>query len=149
MKNKPGTIKFGELTDHTGYHIRRAHSAFMRLFAKVGKRFNLRSQQSSILILARENPGISPAAVSQAIGIERSLMARLLADLSERGFISSKSSEQDGRQKGLYITASGKKYINKVLNSFRANLEPELTQKLTENEKKTLIRLLKKIYLPG
>lgn len=144
---KPDTdIKYGELTDHTGYHIRRAHSTFMRLFTSAGKGFALRSQQSSILVLTRENPGIGPATIADAIGIERSLMARLLTDLIERGFIETHASEQDGRQKGLYITTKGKSFIRKVMDTFWNTIEPSLTGHLTVAEKRTLIRLLKRLY---
>lgn len=146
MKKTNDPIEFGELADHTGYHIRRAHSMFMRLFANVGKGFTIRSQQSSILVLTRENPGISPAAIASAIGIERSLMARLLSELQEQGFIKTLENTEDGRQKALFITPSGRKFIRKVMDTFWTTIEPELTQNLSESEKRTLIRLLSKIY---
>jgi DNA-binding MarR family transcriptional regulator len=139
-------IAFGELTNHTGYHIRRAHSTFMRLFTACGREHLLKSQQSSILVLTRENPGISPAAIADAIEIERSLMAKLLTDLIERGFVETRSTPVDGRQKGLYITAKGKKFIQAVMDKFWRTLEPALTGSLSENERRTLIRLLTKIY---
>jgi DNA-binding MarR family transcriptional regulator len=147
MTSKKQNVEFGELLNHTGYHIRRAHTTFMRQFSTFGKEFLLKSQQSSILVLTRENPGITPAAVADAIEIERSLMAKLLNDLNERGFIETKTSTSDGRQKGLYITAKGKIFIRKVMDSFWGNLEPKLTKNLSENERLVLIKLLKKIYL--
>lgn len=141
-------IKFGELTNHTGYHIRRTYSTFQRLFAAYGREYLVKSQQSSILVLTRENPGITPAAIADAIEIERSLMARLLTDLSERGFIETRTLADDGRKKGLYITPRGRKFIRKVMDTFWLDLEAALTKNLTQSERRTLIRLLKKIYTP-
>lgn len=146
MTKSASSINFGELSDHTGYHIRRAHSSFMRLFASAGRNFQLRSQQASILVLTRENPGIGPATIADAIGIERSLMARLLTDLIERGFITTRASTTDGRQKGLFITPSGKKFIRNVMDTFWEEIEPSLTSNLSANEKKTLIDLLARLY---
>jgi DNA-binding MarR family transcriptional regulator len=146
MSETDKPVNYGELTNHTGYHIRRAHSVFTRLFSSTGKNFNLRSQQTSILVLTRENPGISPAAIADAIEIERSLMARLLTDLIDRGYITTRPSPEDGRQKGLYITTSGKKFIRRVMDTFYKKLEPALTGNLTPKEKQTLIKLLAKIY---
>lgn len=146
MTKQNSTINFGELLNHTGYHIRRAHSTFMRLFSSCGKQYLLKSQQSSILVLTRENPGITPAAIADAIEIERSLMTRLLADLKQQGLIEIRASTVDGRQKGLFTTTKGLNFIRKVMDSFWTELEPKLTQNLSENEKKTLIKLLKKVY---
>lgn len=146
MKKKQPDIEFGELVNHTGYHIRRAHSTFTRLFSVLGKEFALRSQQSSILVLTRENPGISPATIADAIEIERSLMAKLLSDLKERGFIQTRESTEDGRKKGLYITPAGRKFARTVMDTFRKELEPALTGTLSRSERATLIRLLVKLY---
>jgi DNA-binding MarR family transcriptional regulator len=145
-KNNIKKIEFGELTSHTGYHIRRSYSTFIRMFALNGKHFNLKSQQSSILILTRENPGITPAAIADAIEIERSLMAKLLTDLMKREFIETRACNEDGRQKGLFITAKGKKFLREVLEYFSQHLEVELNRNLSERERQTLIKLLMKIY---
>ena len=146
MKKASTTIRFGELTNHTGYHIRRSYSTFIRMFATNGKHFQLKSQQSSILILTRENPGITPAAIADAIEIERSLMAKLLTDLMKRKFIETKACNLDGRQKGLFITPKGNSFINQVLEYFSEHLETELNRNLSEREQLTLIKLLQKIY---
>jgi len=146
MKKASTKIRFGELTNHTGYHIRRSYSTFIRMFATNGKQFQLKSQQTSILILTSENPGITPAAIADAIEIERSLMAKLLTDLMKRNFIESKASSVDGRQKGLYITAKGNTFIRQVVEYFSQNLEVDLNRNLSERERLTLIKLLQKIY---
>ena len=100
-------------------------------------------------MLTRENPGITPATIADAIEIERSLMTKLLADLCSRGFIEVKHSPVDKRRKGLYITASGRRFARDVLNTFRKQLEPQLTRNLSASQRKTLIKLLAKLYGPS
>jgi len=144
--NRHSRIDISDLSVHTGYHIRRAHTFFTRVFSVYGKRFGLRSQQATILVLTERNPGIAPAAIADTNDIKRSLVAKLVSDLEERGLITTRNSAEDRRRKGLYITAKGKAFLHRVMRTFATELDPILTRKLTAAEKKTLIRLLRKIY---
>ena len=143
-RSKP--IDFGDIQEHTGYHIRRAYSYFTRVFAEHGKRFDLRSQQATILMLADRNPGISPARVADANEIKRSLVTRLVVDLERRGLIECRTSEIDRRHKGLYITRKGGSFLRNVMSTFAAEVDPALVRNLSAGEKRTLIKLLAKIY---
>ena len=144
MKKDP--IDFGDIPEHTGYHIRRAYSYFFRIFSTYGKQFKVRSQQATILTLAKFNPGISPATVADANDIERSLVAKLITELEQRGFLERRSSSTDRRSKSLYITKSGARFLKGMMETFSREMEPELTRNLSVPEKRTLIRLLTKIY---
>lgn len=139
-------MNYGDLLRHTGYHIRRTYSFYSRIFAQYGKKFGIKSQQTTILILARNNPGITPASIADANEMERSLMAKLTADLEQRGFIERRPSESDKRNKGLFITKSGEKFLDEVKSTFLREVEPVLTRNLSESERKTLVRLLQKVY---
>ncbi|MDX1562542.1 MAG: MarR family winged helix-turn-helix transcriptional regulator [Gammaproteobacteria bacterium] len=135
-----------DLSEHTGYHIRRAHTYFTRVFSVYGKRFNLRSQQATILALTDKNPGIAPTCIADANDIKRSLVAKLVSDLETRGLITTRSSKTDRRRKGLHITAKGRAFLRRVMETFATELDPLLTRNLTNGEKTTLIKLLTKIY---
>ncbi len=139
-------IDFGDIPEHTGYHIRRAYSYFYRVFTQYGRQFGIRSQQATILTLARHNPGISPARVADANDIERSLVAKLIAELEEQGLLERRPSSTDGRQKGLFITARGADFITAVMDTFARELEPRLTRNLSAAEQKTLRNLLRRVY---
>lgn len=139
-------IDFGDIPEHTGYHIRRAFSYFSRVFATFGRQYGVRSQQATILTLARFNPGITPADVADANEIERSLVAKLVAELEQRGFLERRPSTTDRRSKGLYITSSGTKFLKEMMATFAREMEPKLTRNLSPTEKRTLIRLLKRVY---
>ena len=145
LKNTPD-IDFSDVSKHTGYHIRRAHTYFSRAFIEFGRRFDLRSQQATILSLTEKNPGITPARIADANDIKRTLVAKLTTDLKKRGLIKSRTSDIDRRQTGLHLTAKGRKFLHHVMATFAKELDPELTRNLTAAEKKTLIRLLKKVY---
>ena len=139
-------IDFGDIPEHTGYHIRRAYSYFARVFSTFGKRYSVRSQQATILTLARFNPGISPADVADANEIERSLVAKLVAELEQRELLERRPSTTDRRSKGLYITRTGTTFLKEMMATFANEMEPQLTRNLSASEKRTLIRLLKRVY---
>lgn len=139
-------INYGSLLSHTGYHIRRTYSFYSRIFAQYGKRFGVKSQQTTILTLAKHNPGITPASIADANEMERSLMAKLTADLEQRGLIERRPSDDDKRNKGLFITKKGEKFLDELVTTFSREIEPQLTGRLTQAERKTLIHLLQKIY---
>lgn len=142
----PKQPDISNLAEHTGYHIRRAHTYFTRAFSVYGKRFDLRSQQATILVLTEKNPGIAPTSIADANDIKQSLVAKLVSDLEARGLIKTRSSTTDRRRKGLHITARGRVFLKRVMETFATELDPVLTRNLTSAEKATLIRLLKKIY---
>ncbi len=110
-RDKKDAIDYGEMPNNLGYHIHRAYSYFSRVFAHYGKRFGIKSQQTTILALTQRNPGISPATIADFTSMERSLMAKLTADLEERGLLERHQAEFDRRHKGLFITKAGDKFI--------------------------------------
>jgi DNA-binding MarR family transcriptional regulator len=139
-------LDFGDIPEHTGYHIRRAHSYFTRIFSSYGRRFGVRSQQATILTLASRNPGVSPARIADANDIERSLVAKLVAELEERGFIERRPSGRDRREKGLHVTRNGRAFLKEIMATFAREMEPLLVRNLSSTDKRALIRLLKKVY---
>ena len=135
-----------DLSKHTGYHIRRAHTYFARVFSVYGKQFGLRSQQATILVMTEKNPGIAPTSIADANDIKRSLVASLVSDLEERGLIKTRGSRTDRRRKGLHITAKGRVFLTRVMETFATELDPILTRNLSTAQKATLIKLLKRVY---
>ncbi|MCB1662479.1 MAG: MarR family transcriptional regulator [Pseudomonadales bacterium] len=148
MKNSPlNDIDYGDLPNHLGFHIRRTYTAYLRVFTTlVGRRFALKSQQYSILVLTKHNPGITPSAIASAIEVKRSLIAVLTEDLRQRGFINIKTSATDGREKRLHLTKKGHTFIDEVRQLLLTEFGPALAKKLSANEIATLNKILPKIY---
>ncbi|MES1980577.1 MAG: MarR family transcriptional regulator, partial [Pseudomonadota bacterium] len=66
--------------------------------------------------------------------------------MEKRELVSRRPHPQDGRAVGLYLTETGAKLMAAAERTATA-LEDDVTQKLSAAEKKTLMRLLQKIYL--
>jgi DNA-binding MarR family transcriptional regulator len=64
----------------------------------------------------------------------------------KRQLVNRKPHPRDGRAMGLHLTPTGQKLMRDAERT-AAQLEAEVAGRLTPAEAKTLIRLLKKIYL--
>ncbi|MCF7980576.1 MAG: MarR family winged helix-turn-helix transcriptional regulator [Pseudomonadales bacterium] len=148
MNSSPNNdIDYGDLPNHLGFHIRRTYTAYLRVFASlVGKRFALKSQQYSILVLTGQNAGITPSAIAGAIEVKRSLIAVLTEDLRQRGFIEIKTSTSDRREKRLHLTKKGHAFTNEIRQVLTTEFGPALAKKLSSKEISTLNKILPKIY---
>lgn len=135
------------IEDHIGYHIRRAHSRFAKVFQEHTREFGLKSQQITMLNSIRGNPGISPAVIADTHSIERSHVTMLIGDLVKRGLVLKHDVRSDGRRKGLYLTQEGETFISDMMLRLYHDMEPKLHGMLTEEEKSQLVSLLRKIYL--
>ena len=116
-------INYGDLPDYLGFHIRRTYTAYLRIFTSiVGKRYALKSQQYSILVLTANNAGITPSAIADAIEVKRSLIAVLTEDLRQRGLLKVATSNEDRRQKELFLTAKGQIFTKQVQQTVHSDL---------------------------
>ena len=66
----------------------------------------------------------------------------------ERELIARQPHPTDGRAMGLHLTEAGARLM-RAAERTAAQLEAEVAARLTATESKTLIRLLKKVYLPA
>ncbi len=73
-------------------------------------------------------------------------MVGIIAGMDRRGLIERRPHPSDGRAMGLHLTEAGLALM-KDAEQTAADLEDDATSRLTANERKTLIRLLQKIYL--
>lgn len=140
-------IHYGDLPEHLGYHIRRTYTAYLRTFtALAGKKYALKSQQYSILVLTENNKGITPSAIADAIEVKRSLVAVLTEDLNQRGLIKITVCNDDRRQKQLYLTPKGRTFTKNVRQTLQEEFGPALAKYLSKSELASLNKILPKIY---
>ena len=95
--------------------------------------------------LHRLGDGISQSELAAAIGIDGSTLVRLLDMLVEQDLIERQPHPHDGRATGLQLTPQGEVLVRHA-EATAAELELEATGRLTAAERKTLMRLLQKIY---
>jgi DNA-binding MarR family transcriptional regulator len=146
IKESPATESSQIISNHLGYHLRRAYSRFNKLFQEYSKAFGLKSQQVTILTSIRDNPGINPAQIADAHAMERSLLTMLVGDLKSREFVVKRFHEGDKRKKGLYLTSQGESFIHEIMIKLYDDFEPKHNQNLSPAEQKALSSLLIKLY---
>lgn len=129
-----------------GYNARRAALAIIGLFLERMATFDLRPVDFSVMSLIQHNPGITSRQLCAALGILPPNLVGMVGALEKRGLIQRERHRNDGRALSLYVTVAGGTLMQKA-EQVASDLEIERTDRLTATERKTLMRLLQKIYL--
>lgn len=129
-----------------GYNARRAALAVIEVFLDRMAAYDLRPVDFSVLSLITHNPGITSRQLCSALGILPPNLVGMINALEKRELIHRQPHPRDGRAMGLHLTASGQKLMRDAEKT-AAQLESDVAARLSPSEGKTLIRLLKKIYL--
>ena len=130
-----------------GYNARRAALSVIGLFLQRMAVYGLRPVDFSVLSLITHNPGITSSQLCSALSILPPNLVGMVNALARRGLIHRLPHPRDGRALGLHLTAEGQALMRDAECTAR-NLEDEATGQLSTAERKTLIRLLRKVYLP-
>jgi DNA-binding MarR family transcriptional regulator len=129
-----------------GYNARRAALAVIEVFLDRMSIYDLRPVDFSVLSLVMHNPGITSRQLCTTLGILPPNLVGMVSNLEKRELIVRRPHPRDGRAMGLHLTPAGQKLMRDAERT-AAELEAQAASRLTAGEVKTLIRLLKKIYL--
>lgn len=129
-----------------GYNTRRAALHIIGAFMQNMAEFELRPAEFSVLSLIRHNPGITSRQLCAALNILPPNLVVILKQFEKRGLIARKPHPTDGRAIGLSLTDKGDTLVA-AAEEVSASSDLSSTQTLTAAERKTLTRLLQKIYL--
>ena len=129
-----------------GYNARRAALAVIEVFLERLAVYGLRPVDFSVLSLITHNPGITSRQLCTTLRILPPNLVGMINSLEKRELVVRRPHPRDGRAMGLHLTGAGQKLMRDAERTAAA-LEAEVTGRLSAAEAKTLIRLLKKIYL--
>ncbi len=129
-----------------GYNARRAALAIIERFIEEMAPYGLRPVDFSVMSLVIHNPGITSRQLCSALGLLPPNLVGMLKALENRALLERRPHPADGRSHGLHATAKGQKLMAGAERT-ASQLERKATAGLSQAEGKTLIRLLKKIYL--
>jgi len=128
-----------------GYNARRAALVIIGEFMPRMAVYELRTVDFSVLSLITHNPGITSKQLCNTLGIQAPNLVSMINALEKRDLIRRLPHPNDGRAMGLHLTAAGEDMMRKAEKT-AARLELETTAKLSAEERKTLMKLLKKVY---
>ena len=130
----------------TGYNARRASLAVIGQFMTHMSVYDLRPVDFSVMSLIIHNPGITSRQLCSSLGLLPPNLVAMINNLQKRELIERRPHPTDGRAMGLHPSSKGRELM-KEAEQTAARLEHDATRQLTAAELKTLLRLLKKIYL--
>ncbi len=128
-----------------GYNARRAALVIIEQFLKRMAVYDLRPVDFSVLSLITHNPGISSRQLCSALNIMPPNLVGMINTLEKRELIARKPHPSDRRILGLHLSDAGGKLMKNAEQTAK-ELENDAASKLTAAERKTLMRLLQKIY---
>jgi DNA-binding MarR family transcriptional regulator len=138
-------VDTGYIETLLGYNARRAALAVIDVFMQRIAVYELRPVDFSVASLIVHNPGITSRQLCSTLGILPPNLVGLINSLEERGLIRKQPHPNDGRANGLHPTAAGMSLLKEAETTATA-LEDDVAVRLTAAERKTLLRLLKKVY---
>ena len=122
---------------------RKYHILEMRL-----AKYELVKGQADLLLLIRDNDGITQNELASIIGIKDSSMSVRLNKLEKSGYIVREIDENNLKRKRVYITVEGKKVsiqCRKILNEFDEILYKGFSKKEKLQLEKSLEKIMKNL----
>jgi DNA-binding MarR family transcriptional regulator len=129
-----------------GYNARRAALSIIEVFLQRMAVYDLRPVDFSVLSLITHNPGITSRQLCSSLNILAPNLVAMVNGLEKKAMICRRPHPHDGRAMGLHLTDSGLDIMRNAEKTAAA-LEISSTPNLNASERKTLLRLLKKVYL--
>ncbi|HLT27525.1 MAG TPA: MarR family transcriptional regulator [Zeimonas sp.] len=128
-----------------GYNCRRAYLAVVEHSMKHMAEHDLRPASFSVLSLVHHDPGLNSRQVSKALGVRPPNLVAIIASLETRGLIERRPDPNDARSLGLHPTPEGSRLAAR-LERVLMRAESEATSMLSDDERRTLIALLGRIW---
>ncbi|MDE2616401.1 MAG: MarR family transcriptional regulator [Burkholderiales bacterium] len=129
-----------------GYNARRATLVIVDAFLRNMAVYGLRPVDFSVLSLIAHNPGITSRQLCTTLNIQPPNLVGMISQLQRRDLITRRPHPNDGRAMGLHLTPEGRKMM-KQAEVTASELEEASTARLSPAERRTLMQLLKKIYI--
>jgi len=137
-------LNIGLLDGLLGYHLRRAQNAAFQGFADRLRHRQITPGQLGLLVLIANNPGVSQTDLARAVGIERSTLGEFINRFESRGLVERRTAALDRRRYAIHLSTTGQRFLSELLPEVTEH-ERELAKPLSEDERDTLIVLLKRV----
>src|SRR3954468_9982075 len=110
-----GRMEEARLQKVLGYQLAQAALVTDAIFfEQVGKPFNLRPVEYTVLTLIAENPGGSLVRLARALPVTPPTITAIVERLEAKGLIGRQASEQDRRAHVLHVSAKGADLVRKA-----------------------------------
>lgn len=107
---------------------------------------NLGASEYECLHYVRKNSGISQEKLSSILNIDKSAVARMVANLEKKGYLYRLQDENDKRAKKLFVTDKAVD-IKSITSSVESFFYEWLLEDIDEDEKKIFLKVLNELYI--
>ncbi|MBV9347475.1 MAG: MarR family transcriptional regulator [Pseudolabrys sp.] len=142
VRRGSASIKLGVLDARLGYFIRRVQLWVFQDFIRALSGLDLSPAQFSVVAVVAANPGLTQAALSETLGIERARLARMLHDLGRRDITQRLPSARDKRSHALHLTGEGQKLFARA-RALSAKHEERLVKRFGTNRYNSVLAALR------
>ena len=136
--------KIGRLSDLVGYHMRMAQVVVFQDFKERLGNFGITPAHLGVLLVVRENIHISQTELSEMLKMDRSALVGVIDKMEANGWVERGKTEGDRRRNALKLTGKGEGMLTEIWAGVLDH-EAHVTGRLSAEEKKQLMNLLKKI----
>ena len=144
----------GELAERAvhrliGYQVAQASVCTLAVFEReVGQPLGLKPAEYTLLALVRDNPGVSPSRLAQALALPAPTVTLFADRLQARGWLQRERSDVDRRAQQLRLSPEGEAACQDATHRLLAG-ERQALSALTEGERLLLAELLHKVARTG
>lgn len=131
-----------------GYMVRRVQLSVWQDFGARFAEHGITPAKYSVVRLVGDNPGITPAGLAEALGVERSRMAVLIDDLERQGLLIRIASTVDRRSRAIFLTEFGQTQLP-IYNRLVAASERQMRKRLRGDDPSVLMRMLRNLATPA
>lgn len=139
------TVDSAYLQSMVGYNARMAALSVIGHILPGLAPYGLRIVDFSILSVIGHNPGITSRQLCDVLNLLPPNLVGKIGALEKRGLLRRLPHPQDGRALGLHLTTEGQDFMRQA-EATVFEREAEATRGLSAAERRTLIRLLQKLY---
>jgi DNA-binding MarR family transcriptional regulator len=143
---EPRAVDTTYLQTLIGYNCRRAAVSVISLFLERMAVYGLKPVDFSVLSLILHNPGVTSRQLCSALDLLPPSLVGIVNTLDQRGFLTRSTISTDRRAIGLSLSPEGERFMADC-EAEVTQLELDASKRLTPGQRKTLIKLLQRIYL--
>lgn len=140
-----GRLNLAAMQHLTGFLIAMVDAPARRVYQRyIGKPYELREVEFTLLVLLQANHGAAPKQLAQALNLPAPNVTVLLDKMVERGLVERRRSPSDGRALEVHLTDKGQTLALRV-HEVSLTMEDSLLQPLSPAERAMLRELLIKL----
>jgi len=143
-----GPLDLSAMQHLTGFLCTMVNVPARQVFQRcIGKPYQLREVEFTLLVLLQSNPGAAPKQLAQALNMPAPHVTVLLDRMAERGLLERRRSPSDGRALEVHLSDKGRTLARRV-HDVSLTMEDSLLAPLSPGERAMLRELLVKLA-PG